>query len=118
MHCSGVTSDNGPAVNGPAVTSRNCVLDPRKNETLDVVTSKTFYTDVSVTQERKRIVGFYKWRDIMSVTEKWQAVFARGQNTWSSKLLGTELYGCTGDESTHNNTDNCVSNYFVVSLVL
>ena len=27
MHCSGVTSDNGPAV-----TSRNCVLDPRKNE--------------------------------------------------------------------------------------
>jgi len=30
-----VTSDNGPAV-----TSRNCVLDPRKNETLDVVTSK------------------------------------------------------------------------------
>ena len=33
---SGVTSDNGPAVNGPAVTSRNCVLDPRKNETLDV----------------------------------------------------------------------------------
>ena len=34
MHCSGVTSDNGPAV-----TSRNCVLDPRKNETLDV-TSK------------------------------------------------------------------------------
>ena len=40
VHCSGVTSDNGPAVNGPAVTSRNCVLDPRKNETLDVVTSK------------------------------------------------------------------------------
>ena len=40
MHCSGVTSDNGPAVNGPAVTSRNCVLDPRKNETLDVATSK------------------------------------------------------------------------------
>ena len=34
MHCSGVTSDNGPAV-----TSRNCVLDPRKNVTLDV-TSK------------------------------------------------------------------------------
>ena len=41
LHCSGVTSDNGPAVNGPAVTSRNCVLDSRKNETLDVVTSKT-----------------------------------------------------------------------------
>jgi hypothetical protein len=40
VHCSGVTSDNGPVVNGPAVTSRNCVLDPRKNETLDVVTSK------------------------------------------------------------------------------
>ena len=40
MHCSGVTSDNGTAVNGPAVTSRNCVLDHRKNETLDVVTSK------------------------------------------------------------------------------
>ena len=40
VHCSGVTSDNGPAVNGPAVTSRNCVLDPRKNKTLDVVTSK------------------------------------------------------------------------------
>ena len=35
----GVTSDNGPAVNDHAVTSRNCVLDPRKNETLDV-TSK------------------------------------------------------------------------------
>ena len=35
VHCSGVTSDNGPAV-----TSRNCVLDPRKNETLDVVTLK------------------------------------------------------------------------------
>ena len=41
VHCSGVTSDNGPAVNCPAVTSRNCVLDPHKNETLDVVTSKT-----------------------------------------------------------------------------
>jgi len=40
VHCSGVTSDNGPAVNEHAVTSRNCVLDPRKNETLDVVTSK------------------------------------------------------------------------------
>ena len=40
VHCSGVMSDNGPAVNGPAVTSRNCVLDLRKNETLDVVTSK------------------------------------------------------------------------------
>ena len=40
MHCSGVTSDNGPAVNDHAVTSRNCVLYPRKNETLDVVTSK------------------------------------------------------------------------------
>jgi hypothetical protein len=39
VHCSGVTSDNGPAVNDHAVTSRNCVLDPRKNETLDV-TSK------------------------------------------------------------------------------
>ena len=26
--------------NGPAVTSRSSVLDPRKNETLDVVTSK------------------------------------------------------------------------------
>ena len=36
-----MTSDNGPAVNGPAVTSRNCVLDPRKNETLEVVTSKS-----------------------------------------------------------------------------
>ena len=40
MHCSGVTPDNGPAVNDHAVTSRNCVSDPRKNETLDVVTSK------------------------------------------------------------------------------
>ena len=40
VHCSGVTSDNGPAVNGPAVTSRNSVLDRRKNETLDVVMSK------------------------------------------------------------------------------
>jgi len=40
VHCSGVTSDNGPAVNGPAVTSHNCVLEPRKNETLDVITSK------------------------------------------------------------------------------
>ena len=44
VHCSGVKSDNGPAVNGPAVTSRNCVLDPRKNETLDVVTSKKLHT--------------------------------------------------------------------------
>ena len=41
VHCSGVTSDNGPAVKDHAVTSRNCVLDPRKNEALDVVTSKT-----------------------------------------------------------------------------
>ena len=40
VHCSGVTSDNGPAVNGPAVTSRNCVLDPRNNETLDVTSKK------------------------------------------------------------------------------
>ena len=46
VHCSGVTSDNGPAVNGPAVTSRNCVLDPRKNETLDVVTSKVRALDM------------------------------------------------------------------------
>ena len=46
VHCSGVTSDNGPAVNGPAVTSRNCVLDPRKNETLDVVTSKSIPVSV------------------------------------------------------------------------
>ena len=45
VHCSGVTSDNGPAVNGPAVTSRNCVLDPRKNETLDVVTSKRTFRE-------------------------------------------------------------------------
>ena len=37
---SGVTSDNGAAVNGPAVTSRICVLATRKNETLDVLTSK------------------------------------------------------------------------------
>ena len=35
-----MTSDNGPAVNGPAVTSSNCVLDPRKNETLDVTSKK------------------------------------------------------------------------------
>ena len=42
VQCSGVTSDYGPAVNGPAMTSRNCVLDPRKNETLDVVTSKVY----------------------------------------------------------------------------
>ena len=28
VHCSGVTSDNGPVVNGPAMTSRNCVLVP------------------------------------------------------------------------------------------
>ena len=40
LHSSGVTSDNGPAV-----TSRNCVLDPRKNETLDV-TSKKFQKKV------------------------------------------------------------------------
>ena len=38
VHCSGVTSDNGPAV-----TSRNCVLDPRKNETLDIITSKQHF---------------------------------------------------------------------------
>ena len=38
VDCSDVTSGNGPAV-----TSRSCVLDPRKNETLDVVTSKPFY---------------------------------------------------------------------------
>ena len=37
VHCSGVTSDNGPAV-----TSRNCVLDPRKNETLDVTSKDAF----------------------------------------------------------------------------
>ena len=43
VHCSGVTSDNGSAVNDHAVTSRNCVLDPRKNETLDVVTSKAVF---------------------------------------------------------------------------
>ena len=46
VHCSGVTSDNGPAVNDHAVTSRTCVLDPRKNETLDVVTSKKKVRDV------------------------------------------------------------------------
>ena len=41
MHCSGVTSDNGPAV-----TSRNCVLDPRKNET--DVTSKEIFGNISL----------------------------------------------------------------------
>ena len=60
VHCSGVTSDNGPAVNGPAVTSRNCVLDPRKNETLDVFTSKVkchfyFYIHGSVDRESNLI---------------------------------------------------------------
>ena len=48
VHYSGVTSDNGPAVNGPAVTSRHCVLDPRKNETLDVFTSKTLFVTLYV----------------------------------------------------------------------
>ena len=49
VHCSGVTSDNGPAV-----TSRNCVLDPRKNETLDVVTSKLLLYVVVCNTEHNR----------------------------------------------------------------
>ena len=55
VHCSGVTSDNGPAVNGPAVTSRNCVFDPRKNETLDVVTSKMIQKSWRTMKIRKNI---------------------------------------------------------------
>ena len=49
VDCSDVTSGNGPAV-----TSRSCVLDPRKNETLDVVTSKIrLYYVVSLHSQRQ-----------------------------------------------------------------
>jgi len=54
----------------------------------------------------------------MFVKYKWQVVFAMSQNTWSSTQLATGLCGWTGDESTHNKTDNFVFNYFDVSLVL
>ena len=52
VHCSGVTSDNGPAV-----TSRNCVLDPRKNETLDVVTSKSKRRSTGKTWSLETVCG-------------------------------------------------------------
>ena len=59
-----MTSDNGPAVNGPAVTSHNCVLDPRKNETLDVVTSKRSWGSVNYLFESGK--GFHRRNSLKS----------------------------------------------------
>ena len=64
MHCTGVTSDNGPAVNGPAVTSRNCVLDPRKNETLDVVTSKSDAAELCGVHVRETAIAGISFRQL------------------------------------------------------
>ena len=57
--------------NGDAVTSRSPVLDPRKNETLDVVTSKLDFQDISVNLS-----------DLAEDGDRCQAVVNRVMNLW------------------------------------
>ena len=83
VHCSGVTSDNGPAVNGPAVTSRNCVLDPHKNETLDVVTSKIRSAILDLVQTDKRLWGTDRQTDRQGGASL--CIFATNEFQWYNR---------------------------------